>query len=189
MTRLEEKNHNTKEYYNRVFLNRFDRTGLDYSDSWRVEALLSDYLGGKLIDIGCGVCPLVNKAKGMYNDEVWGVDFADELIERLKFYYPEIDYATCDFNNLMFKDGYFDYAVLGEVIEHSEDPKVLITEALRVLKKGGTLSISVPLDETMENHKYPQHVWSISTDDLKELLPNFQGGEKINNTFICKITK
>jgi ubiquinone/menaquinone biosynthesis C-methylase UbiE len=135
MTRLEEKNHNTKEYYNRVFLDRFDRTGLDYSDSWRVEALLSDYLGGKLLDIGCGVCPLVNKAKGMYNDEVWGVDFADELIERLKVYYPEIDYATCDFNSLIFKDEYFDYAILGRGYRTLRRPKGTYHRSIESAKK------------------------------------------------------
>ncbi len=189
MKRLEKENHNTKEYYNRSFLEHFNESGLDYSDTWRVEALLEDYKGGKLLDIGCGVCPLVNEAQERYKDEVWGVDFADDIIKTLKINFSEINYAVADFYNLPFEDKYFDYVVLGEVLEHSEDPVKLITEALRVLKQGGILAVSVPLNETEKNHIYKQHIWSFTEEDIEKLIPNIFYKKEIGNTFVCKALK
>lgn len=189
MKRLEKNNYNTKEYYNGVFIDNFKREGLDYSDKWRVDALLEGYSGGKLLDIGCGICPLVNEAKEKYNDEVWGIDFADKFIEVLKTYFPAINYAVSDFKELLFKDNYFDYVVLAEVIEHSEDPEKLITEAYRVLKSGGVLSISVPLGETEKNHQYQQHIWSFTKEDINNLVPNIFYQKEIGNTYICRALK
>jgi ubiquinone/menaquinone biosynthesis C-methylase UbiE len=189
MKRLEKENSNTKEYYNGVFTDNFKREGLDYSDTWRVDALLEEYKGGKLLDIGCGICPLVNEAQERFNDEVWGIDFADNIITKLKVFFPQVNYAVSDFNNLFFKENYFDYVVLGEVIEHSEDPAKLITEALRVLKPKGVLSVSVPINETIENHAYEQHIWSFTQEDIEKLIPNIFYKKEIGNTFICKASK
>lgn len=189
MKRLEKENSNTKEYYNEVFLYNFKREGLDYSDKWRVDALLEYYKGGKLLDVGCGICPLVNEAQERFNNEVWGIDFADDLIRKLKVFFPQVNYAVSDFNNLFFKNEYFDYVVLGEVIEHSEDPVKLITEALRVLRPGGVLAVSVPLGETKDNHAYTQHIWSFTQEDIEKLIPNIFYKKELGNTFICKASK
>jgi len=186
MKRLEKENHNTREYYNKVLLAHYTESGLDYSDTWRVDALLEKYKGGKLIDIGCGVCPLINIAENRFNSEVYGVDFADELISALKGDYSRMNYQVADFYSLPFEDETFDYAVLGEVIEHSEDPEKLVSEAMRVLKKGGTLAVSVPIDETEENHLYEQHIWSFTEEDIIKLVGK---GKKIGNTYICHKNK
>ncbi|MFZ2152250.1 MAG: methyltransferase domain-containing protein, partial [Minisyncoccia bacterium] len=71
-----------------------------------------------------------------------------------------------------FQDGAFDYAVLGEVIEHLENPQGAIDEAMRILKKGGTLAISTPLEEAIEPGAVDahRHLWSFSENDLKQML-------------------
>src|SRR3990167_2720953 len=170
MQRLEEKNHNTKEYYNNALLNHFNESGLDYDDIAIKWELLKLYRGGKLLDIGCGVSPLCLEALHKDNAEVYGIDFADELIEVLKVKYPQIHYSSGDFYDLPYENDTFDMVVLGELIEHCEKPKEIIDEAFRVLKKGGFLALSTPCNETAETHKYQQHIWSFQPEDMKTLI-------------------
>lgn len=191
MQRLEIENYNTKEYYNNVLISRFDSSGFDYGDEQRVDMLLSKFYGGKLLDVGCGVSPLCVKASRVENSEVWGLDFADQFIEKAKAKYPQIHYMVGDFNRLPFEDGFFDYVVLGEVIEHSETPQAIIQESFRVLKTGGRLALSTPLDEKKEMHQYAQHIWSFRVEDLVQMI----GKEKIvsmtpwSNNIVCHAKK
>ncbi len=185
MKRLELENHNTKEYYNAALNIHFNETGLDYGDMWRIKALLKEYKGEKLLDIGCGIAPLCIVAKGKYPDtEVYGIDFADELIEKLKTKYTAINYSVADFYNLPFENESFGYVVMGELLEHSEEPQKLIDEAMRVLKKGGTLAISTPNDEKEKNHYYQQHIWSFTEEDMREMLKDITLMKVLNNTII-----
>ena len=191
MQRLEQENHNTREYYNEVLLNHFNETGLDYSDIGIKWELLRIYPGGKLLDIGCGVSPLCNEAHTKDNAEVYGIDFADELIEKLKEKYPRIHYSVGDFYHLPFEDNFFDTVILGEVIEHAEEPKKVIDEAFRVLKKGGFLALSTPCNETKETHEYRQHIWSYQPEDMKTLIGDDRvlGIRVRGNNIICYATK
>lgn len=47
---------------------------------------------------------------------------------------------------LPFSGGNFDIVVISEVLEHLEEPGMAVAEAGRVLKKGGLLVVTVPLD-------------------------------------------
>jgi len=53
--------------------------------------------------------------------------------------------AVCDAMNLPFKDNSFDCHLSFEVLEHISDPFKYFSEAKRVLKKGGTSILSVPV--------------------------------------------
>ena len=46
--------------------------------------------------------------------------------------------------NLSYSNEYFDFIFLGEVLEHSWQPKKLVDECFRVLKKGGNLILDTP---------------------------------------------
>jgi len=184
MKRLEKKNLNTRKYYNKVLLNHFNNTGLDVTDMWRIEWLLGRWKGGKLLDIGCGISPLpiIAASKG----EVWAMDFSDELIERLRLGTNRVKYITGDMNKLPFDDKYFDYVVLGEVLEHSENPKRVISEAERVLKDNGIIAVSCPNEE--KEHIYKQHIWSISRKDIENMLNVTELDIKSNN-ILCYAKK
>ena len=190
MRRLEIENSNTKEYYNKALVEHFRTSGLDESDMWRIDALLDKYYGGRLLDIGCGVSPLATMV-AKYGDEVYAVDFADELIELLKERYPYVHYAVADFNALPFEDGFFQYVVLGEILEHSASPIKLLEEAFRVLKKGGRLALSTPLEEKEETHTYSQHLWSIGVEDIIGMIgkERILGMNIISNNIICHAKK
>ncbi len=189
MKRLELENHNTKEYYNDALNSHFDSTGMDYDDMWRIEALLKEYDGEKLLDIGCGIAPLCLVAKGKYPEaEVYGIDFADELIEKLKTKYAAIHYSVADFYSLPFENESFGYVTMGELLEHSEEPQRLIYEAMRILKKGGTLAISTPNDEKEKDHYYNQHIWSFTEEDMRGMFQN-PTIKIINNNIIVHAKK
>lgn len=55
-----------------------------------------------------------------------------------------------DLTGLDFPDNSFDYVICNHVMEHIPDDKAAIAEMFRVLKKGGTAVITVPIDETLD---------------------------------------
>ena len=188
MQRLEEKNYNTKEYYNTALTNHYNETGLDFDDSWRLKELLSNFKGGKILDVGCGVSPLLQMAISQEQGvTAYGMDFADEFIQRIKGRYLNVNYSVGDFNSLPFEDNFFNYVVLGEVIEHAEEPNKLIDEAFRVLKSGGRLALSTPFNEKAETHRYPQHMWSFGIQDITELIgkERIKSLNVVQNNIIC----
>lgn len=58
--------------------------------------------------------------------------------------YPE--YITCDISKMPFPDGYFDYALLNNVLEHlpMHELQGAVTEVRRVLSPGGTICLIAP---------------------------------------------
>lgn len=166
MKRLSEKNINTNEEYNRIFFERQEK-GVDSQDKRRWKKLLKYYKGGKLIDLGCLDSQIWKYSRGLY----LGIDIAEEAIIQMQFDTEDkedVYFEVRDLYDTKFPDNYFDYAVLGEVIEHLEKPEEAIKEAVRILKKGGTLAISTPLEEEKEAGAVDseRHLWSFNVDDL-----------------------
>lgn len=106
---------------------------------------------GRVLDIGCsqGVVPLLLARKGV---AVLGVDVE---FDRLKYAESELraegnDVASCaaflltDGARLPFPDGLFDTILLGEVLEHVDDPDAVLAEVARALSEEGRVAITVP---------------------------------------------
>lgn len=162
--------------YDRIFQARLEK-GIDEFDLKRWNLLLKKYFRGKLIDLGCldSMVPIL--AKGLHpRSEVWGLDRAELAIEEMQIKYPKVFYHVGDLYNTKFRDGYFDYVVLGEVLEHLDDPPKAVKEALRILKKHGTLAISVPLNESIEPgaKDLDRHIWSFTVQDIRDLVKPYQ---------------
>lgn len=172
MQRLATKNINTPSEYNRIFKVRAE-TGIDPFDLKRWNLLLKWYKGGRIVDLGCLDSMVPVLAKGSHpKSEVWGLDHAKEAIDEMQARYPTILYHAGDIYDTKFINQYFDYVVLGEVLEHLEKPEEAIKEALRILKRNGTLAISVPLNEAIEPGAVDKdrHLWSFTLEDIKKLL-------------------
>ncbi len=93
---------------------------------------------GKLLDIGGGI--------GLLSDFLpEGIDYY--LVDSSK---DSIKKSKCknkfvgDIEKIPFASNTFDYAVLGEVVEHLPNPVSSLKEVKRVLKKNGCLVITVP---------------------------------------------
>lgn len=168
---------NSTEEYNRIFALRAVK-GVDEHDLRRWKKLIKFYHGGRFVDLGCldSLCPVLIKEQ-YPREEVWGIDLAKEAVEEMsrRFPYKGLIFQEGDVYDTKFPDGYFSYAVAGEVMEHLDDPEKFIHEAMRILKHGGTLALSVPLGEEKEQGAVDadRHVWSFEVEDMKDLLGKY----------------
>jgi len=95
---------------------------------------------GKVLDLGCGDGDYAKRLKNLGFDVVAG----DIDIARFR-YRNEIEFKHCDITKEMpFPDGYFDYVLLMEVVEHLRNPYVVMPEINRIIKTNGSLVISTP---------------------------------------------
>lgn len=75
-----------------------------------------------------------------------GVDTDVAVLERARRRYPECDFHEIDGGRLPFDEGEFEVVILAEVLEHvgEENKQGVVDEALRVLRDGGLLILTVP---------------------------------------------
>ncbi|MCL5774478.1 MAG: class I SAM-dependent methyltransferase, partial [Firmicutes bacterium] len=99
----------------------------------------------KVLEAGCGLGRLViyYRRKGY---QITGIDKSETAIEKIHKFDPLIPVESGDLRALPYKDSSFDVYISEGVIEHDPGgPGVILKEALRVLKPGGTLLISIPV--------------------------------------------
>ena len=176
MQRLIEQNINTKEEYDRIFKVRAEKD-VDEFDQMRWKRLLKYYQKGKLIDLGCLDSLIPQMAKEMHpRSEIWGMDHAAEAVAEMQNKNPSIFYHVGDIHNTKFPKHYFDYVVLGEVLEHMEEPEKVIKEALRILQKKAILAISVPYNEAREPGAVDKdrHLWSFTEEDFVKMAQPYK---------------
>jgi SAM-dependent methyltransferase len=97
--------------------------------------------GKAILDVGCGIGTYVRKFR-QFSDDVHGVDVEAERVAKASETLPKIQVAPGE--KLPYPDGRFDVVFLHEVIEHVDDDRRTIAEALRVLKPGGRVVIFAP---------------------------------------------
>lgn len=107
--------------------------------------------GARILDGGCGLGEwVVALAKEGY--DVVGMDISRPTIEQLARMFPEAGFVFGDIRRTGYPDDSFDAYFSWGVFEHFESgPEECLREALRILKPGGTLFISVPLDNLRQS--------------------------------------
>lgn len=116
----------------------------------------ADRCVGRVLDVGSSdgfSTWLIHQA----GHEVHCVDISPVRIQRAKDQYG-FDGTVADAADLPFADGAFDTVVLGEILEHCDNPGQVFAEAARVAKE--RVVISVPLNGWAD----PTHLWRISLD-------------------------
>ena len=104
--------------------------------------------GRNILDIGCGagvVSFLVSER--FPQAHVTGVDTNPDAIKiaKLAFQRPNLEFRVVDANKLAsLKKGSFDCVLLLEVIEHLDNPGLVIDSIGKLLKKGGVFIVSTP---------------------------------------------
>lgn len=148
--------------------------------SWRdTQAANIFYLpyvkNGKLLDVGCGngSSMQIMKSKGW---QVVGIDFDEQAIKSAQ--QLELDVRFGDLFSQKFPDEEFDAIMMNHVIEHVPDPKKLLEECRRILKKDGMLVALTPNAHSRGHKHYrdnwrgletPQHLQIFSTNSLAML--------------------
>jgi len=94
--------------------------------------------GTKFLDIGCGAGLLTNDlaARG---HEVFGVDLSEKslAVAGRQDKTASVRYLQCDAASLPFENESFDAVAAMDLLEHVDDPVLIVREAARVLRPGG----------------------------------------------------
>jgi SAM-dependent methyltransferase len=103
--------------------------------------------GKRVLDIGCGLGAYVANFR-RFTDEAYGMDVDPPRVrEGTRRGVEKLMLGAAE--TLPFADGTLDVIVLNEVIEHVQDDRKTLREALRVLRPGGAVVIYAP------NRLYP----------------------------------
>ena len=165
----------------------FGRIYWDYRD--KVALSFLDDNDRRIVDLGCGEGITLGKIAAAYPDsEVFGIDTLDENIDICKKH--NLSVQKGEVNRIVLPDNHLDAVVFMEVIEHLEEPKLIVNEIYRVLKPGGKLIVVYPNDAVFmfarivtlrfkEATYDPGHLKQWTPKELKKFL------EEIGFTISC----
>lgn len=114
--------------------------------------------------------------------ECWTVDIDDKKLENAGKFLKKTILINKDITKGPFKKNYFDKVVMLEVLEHLDDDISAVKWMGSILKKGGSLILSVPNNSFLHFFnpiKYLQHKRHYSNKKIKEILE--KGGFKIKH--------
>lgn len=95
-----------------------------------------------ILDLGCGEGTRLNEICS-YQKAV-GIDISKTAINWAKKAYPHIKFIKGDLEKIPLKDKSFDLVYSAYVLEHLTNPKMVINEAIRLLKPGSFLVLIAP---------------------------------------------
>lgn len=127
--------------------------------------------GDLVLDVGCGEGYVTNLVKD-HCHKIIGIDYAQDVVEQTrKRFGIEAYHMSC--TQLQFPDETFDSVIFTEVLEHLTRLQGLtaLSEAKRVLRRGGKLIGSTPLRSTPESFPATYaHIHEYSREELEQLL-------------------
>jgi len=102
--------------------------------------------GRSVLDLGCGKGGFVSLIKQIGYDKYTGIDLSTVALEVAKKQHPNCNFIRGDIHDAqnMLKGSKWDLLLICDVLEHSPDPKKLISDANKLLKVGGIILLVVP---------------------------------------------
>lgn len=117
-------------------------------------------VSGKVLDIGChGGLFTERIIKKISSKKIYGIDISSEAIEGAKKRIPVGHFKVANAQQLPFADNSIDVVICLEVIEHVDNPRKVLSEIKRVLKKEGYGIILVPTDNLL--FKLTWFLWTL----------------------------
>ena len=123
-----------------------------------------------VLDLGCGDGRLTAELDA---GELTAADVSRVALDRARRRVPHAQIAELEPDDpLPFDDGAFDLVLCAETIEHVRDVQLLLSEARRVLKPGGTLALTTPAGPPLMRPPEPlsPHLRFLTRGSLRELL-------------------
>ncbi|MGY0613168.1 class I SAM-dependent methyltransferase [Luteimonas sp. A501] len=139
-----------------------------YAHNWLIKRLLNvqvrsrlPEITGAVIDLGCGTRPFEADIMASATSYL-GVDWGNSL------HGSHAD-VVADLNTrLPLESGIADHVVSFEVMEHLAEPNVMLSEAHRILRSGGRLTLSVPFQWWV--HEAPYDYYRYTCHGLEHML-------------------
>lgn len=183
MRRIRTNNINTPEYWDSFATPEYCEKDIKRGGSICKFNTIKDILPENvdILDIGCLNGNLYHflRTANFPIRSFTGVDLSSKLIELSKSRFPEQTWIQADRLSLPFEKETFDVVTLLETLEHVEDPRKTIAEAVRVCKMSGNVIVSVPNELRIED---PSHIWSFTPSELFSLLSEFSTNVQILQT-------
>ena len=136
---------------------------------------------GNILDVATGGGEFIYSLEKSFNSfkTIIGVDISEKAIEFANKKFEDnnkIEFQIKDALNLDFPDESFDIITISNSLHHFNDPKKVISEMFRVLKKGGFLIISEMHSDDDQSQEQQTHVrlhhWWGKIDSLNEVVHN-----------------
>ncbi len=163
---------------------------IQQAEYWREKLILKDLnyqSGEKLLEIGCGAGAVLGilgtafpglKLAGI-DLEAKQIEYATQHLKNLNL--EDVDLRVGDASQLPWEDNYFDRIYAMWFLEHLPDPLQVLQEAKRVLKSGGTITVTETDYRTIViSPHYPNY--SYLQDSLCELLLAARGNPYIGQS-------
>jgi ubiquinone/menaquinone biosynthesis C-methylase UbiE len=166
-----KKNSHEKRIYRDYYVNEDSGQTLRYK--WYKDKFFKKIVNKTILEIGCGDGGVVQYLKE--KNEVHGADISKNGVKFIEKKGIKTHLVDISEEKLKVKDGFFDYVIILETIEHLKSPQHAIEEIQRVLKKNGVMIISIPNPRTCHKFLYP---CLFKFKNFKEYL--------INNRFLVK---
>ena len=146
----------------------------------KMKRLLSGF-EGRVLDVGCGNCWTNQLLKGTHSEH-YGIDISDNALKRAEKKGVIVKKVDLDSDPIPFEDNFFDLVLCSDIIEHTLYPEIILKEARRVLKEGGSLIVVVPNIASWFNRIlllfgfYPWGVESTGTLELRDVFFHWNTG-------------
>jgi len=133
--------------------------------------------GGSILDIGCGSGGFL-RSLDTQRWQKYGVEVSPVPAKSAQ-QQVDIDVFVGDLREANFLDDQFDVITLWHVFEHLHEPREVLQEIKRILKRGGLLLIAVPNFESLERKltkeewyhlDIPRHLFHFSPETIGKML-------------------
>ena len=119
----------------------------------------------EVLELGCGAGILARQLLA-FGNAVTALDISEVAIAQLP---KEIKAVVSTLPDIPFSDDSFDVVVATEILEHIDDDRACVMEAVRVLRPGGRAYFAVPND-CLGPEEEPEHVRKYTQETLEALL-------------------
>jgi SAM-dependent methyltransferase len=133
----------------------------------------------KVLDVGCGAGDFLQSMRSLGIEQLEGIDFSEEMVERLQ----ELGIAGyCGtFPEFQAEPDSYDLISMNNYLEHTLDPNQELRKSFELLSPGGHLVGEVPGFDSWERRLFgrywggnhvPRHTYQFNADFLHTLLQN-----------------
>lgn len=93
----------------------------------------------KVLDVGCGISTVLHFIKG----KKYGIDPLADEYKKIYDYPKDISIQKGVGEQIPYRKSFFDVVFCSNVLDHTDNPKAVIKEISRVLKKGGYFVLTI----------------------------------------------
>ena len=98
----------------------------------------------RILDIGCGCGALLAHMKGVYpNAQTYGIELDDNAAKYASLF-GDVICGDVESSDLSWPHNFFDYVIMGNVLEHLREPSIVLKKIYPHLKERGRIIASMP---------------------------------------------